>query len=153
MTGLDKIFQGTVFVSAVLYIVAGVPLLLCWVSVFIVIALVLAAVIIGNLTSLKSKYLLFKHMFTVYTMLLLSDYQLHGGVRTVAEAECADPGPKLPAVWLALASGDETARPLLISQAQEESQNQQSRIGAFNMSGFVCCMYMALQFKHFSWYG
>ena len=65
MTGLDKIFQGTVFVSAVLYIVAGVPLLLCWVSVFIVIALVLAAVIIGNLTSLKSKYLLFKHMFTL----------------------------------------------------------------------------------------
>ena len=85
-------------------------------------------------------------------MLLLSDYQLHGGVRdTVAEAECADPGPKLPAVWLALASGDEAARPLLITRSQEESQNQQSRIGAFSMSGFVCCM--ALQFKHFSWYG
>ena len=74
-------------------------------------------------------------MFTVYTMLLLSDYHLHGGARdTVAQAECADPGPKLPAVWLAIASGDETARPLIISKSQEESQYQQSRIGAFHIS-------------------
>ena len=50
--------------SAVLYIVAGVPLLLCWVSVFLVIAVVLAAVIIGNVT----QYLLFYHMLHVHCL-------------------------------------------------------------------------------------
>ena len=121
--------------SAVLYIVAGVPLLLCWVSVFLVIAVVLAAVIIGNVTQPQSIFSFITcYTFTVYSMLLLSDYHLHGGARdTVAEAECADPGPKLPAVWLAIASGDETARPLIISKSQEESQYQQSRIGAFRI--------------------
>ena len=119
--------------SAVLYIVAGVPLLLCWVSVFLVIAVVLAAVIIGNVTQPQSIFSFITcYMFTI---LLLSDYHLHGGARdTVAEAECADPGPKLPAVWLAIASGDESARPLIISKSQEESQSQQSRIGAFRIS-------------------
>ena len=46
---IHNYYQGTVLLSAVLYIVMGVPLYLCWISVFIVILAVSVLVVSGEI--------------------------------------------------------------------------------------------------------
>jgi len=59
--------QLIVVVSAILFILAGIPLQFCWISIFIVAAVLLVAVTAGHLLNLQTKYEDLENIEEIYT--------------------------------------------------------------------------------------
>ena len=127
MSNDDCNVQGSVLSSAVLYIVLGVPLYLCWMSVFIVIAAVAAAVIIGGMLQ--------DGLYTnTNQLLLLIGYKWNRNRREemLNELEKIYMLNSSTGVWLALtAEGVQPSKPFIISTSNE-SQESELKIGQFD---------------------
>ena len=86
--------------SAVLYIVMGVPLFLCWISVFFVILAVSVLVISGEMRCLFGSE--FVHYY-------ISGYYAN-------KSQTIEEFPEKTGIWLALAEGDAVVKPFIFSK-------------------------------------
>ena len=93
--------------SAVLYIVMGVPLFLCWISVFFVILAVSVLVISGEMRFLFALVLEFVHYY-------ISGYYANKS-QAIDEFE-GEEFPEKTGIWLALAEGDTVVKPFIFTK-------------------------------------